>query len=550
MKGKATTVCKSLGWLALWLGLLGLLAVPALNPRADDDDRHGSLSPGLAGLGYGALAVGVPLDNVDATDSAGAVNVLYSSMAGLGFADNQWWHQDSYNIEGAAEFNDRFGWALATGDFDGDGYRDLAVGVPQEGIEVEMAGAVNVLYGRDTGLSFVGSQLWHQDSAGILGEAEEYDQFGWALAAGDFDGDGYSDLAVGVPGEGVGEVSNAGAVHVLYGSAAGLSAIDNQLWHQGSTGMADAPEGGDGFGIALAASDLNGDGFSDLAVGVSGEDVEAVSDAGAVHILYGTGAGLSAIDNQFWHQDSTDVGGVAEEEDYFGRALAAGDLNGDGYGDLAVGVFGEDVGSVPNAGAVNVLYGSTEGLIITGNQLWHQNSAGIVGTAAISDRFGWSVAAGDLDGDGYGDLAVGVFGDSAGVWGAGAVNVLYGSAAGLSDAGNQLWHQNSPGIEDAAESEDRFGAAVAVGDLNGDGYGDLAVGVPGESVETLSNAGAVNVLYGSAEGLSAAGNQVWHQESAGIRGISEEGDEFGAALAILDRPTTERLYLPLVVRGH
>jgi hypothetical protein len=148
MVGKAMTVRTSLGWLALWLGLLGLLAAPALNTRADDDGGYGSLSPGLASLGYGALAVGVPLDNVEGTDSAGAVNVLYSSMAGLDFADNQLWHQDSFDIGGAAEFNDRFGWALATGDFDGDGYRDLAVGVPQEGLDVAMAGVVNVLYGR------------------------------------------------------------------------------------------------------------------------------------------------------------------------------------------------------------------------------------------------------------------------------------------------------------------------------------------------------------------------------------------------------------------
>jgi FG-GAP repeat len=138
-------------------------------------------------------------------------------------------------------------------DFNGDGFADLAVGVPDEDVgTITNAGAVNVLYGSGTGLSAAGNQLWHQDSGGILDGAEADDIFGWALAAGDFNGDGFADLAVGVPGESVGTISFAGVVNVLYGSGSGLSATGNQLWHQDRSGVADVAEADDHFGLGLA----------------------------------------------------------------------------------------------------------------------------------------------------------------------------------------------------------------------------------------------------------------------------------------------------------
>jgi FG-GAP repeat len=115
-------------------------------------------------------------------------------------------------------------------------------------------------------------------------------------------GDGRADLAVGVWQEDVEAVSNAGAVQVLYGSASGLDRPGNQLWHQDVSGIVDAAEAGDQFGFALATGDFNGDGLADLAVGVPGEDVAGVSDAGAVQVLYGTPSGLERPGNQFWHQ--------------------------------------------------------------------------------------------------------------------------------------------------------------------------------------------------------------------------------------------------------
>ena len=138
----------------------------------------------------------------------------------------------------------------------------------------------------------------------------------------------------------------------------------------------------------------------------------------------------------------------------------------------------------------------------------------------------------DFNGDGYADLAVGVPGEDVnGVKYAGGVNVLYGSSRGLTTTGNQLWTQDSPGVKDAAEEFDRFGSALAIGDFNGDGYADLAVGVPGEDVGRVAYAGAVNVLYGSPSGLTAEGDQFWHQDSPGVKDTAEVGDGFGGALA-------------------
>ncbi len=419
---------------------------------------------------------------------------------------------------GDLEADDLFGFAVATGDFNGDGRDDLAVGTQGETIGgAPTAGAVNVIYSAGAGgLATAGNQFWHQDSPSIPGEAEADDQFGYALATGDFNGDGFSDLAIGVPFEDAGLLGDAGGVHVLYGSAAGLTAAANQVWDQDAAGVEGEAEAGDQLGYALVTGDFNGDGFSDLAIGVNGEDVGSASDGGTVNVLYGSAARLTATGNQAWHQDVSGVEGDAASGDQFGWALAAGDFNGDGRSDLAVGAPGENVGSISDAGAVNVLYGSAAGLTAADDQLAHQNVPTVLDAAEAADFFGWALAAGAFNGDGRSDLAVGVPNESvSGGAVAGAANVFYGSAAGPPT--NQLWHQDSPGVLDVAESSDVFTRALATGDFNGDGRGDLAVGVPFEDVEGTMDGGAVNVLYGAAGGgLNATGNQFWHQSTAGL----------------------------------
>jgi disulfide bond formation protein DsbB len=420
-------------------------------------------------------------------------------------------------------------------DFNGDGYSDLAVSVAGEDIgSITDAGAVNVIYGSGSGLTSSGDQIWHQDRPGIEGACEAYDNFGSALATGDFNGDGYSDLAIGVSFEDVESITNAGVVNVIYGSASGLTSSGDQIWHQDSPGIEGACEAGDDFGSALTAGDFDHDGYADLAIGVSGEDVESITNAGAVNVIYGSASGLTSSGDQIWHQDSTGIEGACEAGDWFGGALAAGDFDHDGYADLAIGVSFEDVESITGAGAVNVIYGSASGLTSSGDQIWHQDSPGIEGACEAGDDFGGALTAGDFDHDGYADLAIGVAGESVGsITDAGAVNVIYGSASGLTSSGDQIWHQDSPGIEGACEAYDYFGGhALVTGDFDHDGYADLAIGVSFEDVESITDAGAVNVIYGSYIGLTSSGNQIWHQNSPGIEDACEVYDLFGGGIPI------------------
>jgi hypothetical protein len=188
---------------------------------------------------------------------------------------------------------------------------------------------------------------------------------------------------------------------------------------------------------------------------------------------------------------------------------------------------------VVNAGAVNIIYGSSTGLAATGNQFWHQNSSGIANTAAEGDQFGDALAAANFGKTAEADLAVGVPGETvgSGAYGAGAVHVLYGGATGLSSTGSQFWTQNSSGILDTSEVLDQFGYSLSAGNFGKTGEADLAVGARGESIGGVGNAGAVNLIYGTASGLSSTGNQFWHQNSSGIPDSAEDNDSFGSSLA-------------------
>lgn len=536
---------------------LGLLA--GLSPLAAGAANPARPRAGFDGEWYADLVIGVPYEDAGGFYDAGAVNLLHGGLgAGLSTAGNRMWSPYDDGVVDEAEIWDHFGSSLAVGDFDGDGYFDLAVGIPEETIGAAAeAGAVQIFYGTAAGLSAEGNQFWSQATEGVQGAAEEGDHFGHALAAGDFDADGYDDLAVGVSDEEIGDppVVDAGVVHIFYGSAAGLGSAGNQLWSQESAGVEGKAEDYDSFGIGLTAGDFDGDGYADLAIGAALDWVTGMLHAGAVNVLYGSVTGLTADGNQIWNQDTTGMPDNAEYWDGFGRTLAAGDFDGDGRDDLAVGIPNEDLDdpAVGDAGAVSVLYGSAGGLTVTGNQLWRQGLAGILDVAESDDSFGDALVAGDFNGDGHDDLAVGTPYENISMGiseDAGAVNVLYGSKSGLSAAGNQFWLQDTAGVSDLSEPGDRFGYALAAGDFDGDTYDDLVIGVPYEDLGTpkIGDMGMVHVLSGSAAGLAIHGaDQHWSQDVADVAGIGDPGDLFGYALAALPR-TPRRSYMPLLVR--
>jgi hypothetical protein len=474
---------------------------------AETNDRMGQvLATGdFNNDGRDDLAIGIPNESVGSINGAGIVQVFYGASSGVfNTANDQVWHQDSVGIADVAETNDFFGSALAAGDFNNDGFDDLAIGIRNEDTASTInSGAVTVLYGTASGLSSVNSQFWTQDSPGIVDTSESDDRFGSALAVGDFNGNGFDDLAISVPTEDIGTKADAGAVYVLYGSANRLSSDNSQRFTQDSTGIEDEAESGDRFGFALAAGDFDGNGRDDLAIGIPFEDIGLDTDAGAVAVIYGSSTGLSSS-NQFMSQDShnTITTGGSESGDNYGYALAAGDFNSDGRDDLAVGSPGEDFVVSVDAGVVSVIYGTIAGLRPgSAFEAWTQNSTEIEDTIEAGDAFGSSLAAGKLNNDAHADLAIGVYSEdfNSTTINSGAVNIIFGSANRLTSTGDKLITQNTLGLNNAsvdtvAESGDLFGAALAIGDFDGNGLGDLAIGVPGEAIGTILGAGMINVV--------------------------------------------------------
>lgn len=379
--------------------------------------------------GYMDVIAGVPYEDLSGDDHAGMVNMVFpgtddcdvyaSGNCGLSYNPLDQIYQ-SNGLDGSSEPGDKFGFALAVGDFDADDMPDLAIGVPGEAVNSNLAtnaGAVNVVMGYyQIGLDIYNDKFLSQST--LPGGARDDENFGYALAVGDYNGDGYDDLAIGVPYDvqTAGANRNGGAVNVVYGSGGlfgGLSTSGAQHFDQDTDGIAGGSEDNDQFGYALAAGDFDGDGYDDLAIGIPGEDIGSISNAGAIAVLYGTSSGITASGDQFIHQDTTYVNGAAEAGDRFGYALATGDFNDDGVDDLAVGIPYENIGSTSDAGSVQIFHGQQGGELfgVNTDYQFHQGSLGYPGFVSANTRFGHALVSSDFDMDGKDDLAVGTAGN-------------------------------------------------------------------------------------------------------------------------------------------
>ncbi|MFN7698633.1 MAG: hypothetical protein ACK5U8_12100 [Deltaproteobacteria bacterium] len=377
-------------------------------------------------------------------------------------------------------------------DVNGDGFDDVAVGALRASPGGRsLAGTVAVYLGSVAGLAPSPSVTLEGEMTGELSGIS-------VAGAGDLDGDGYGELAVGAS-----NTFPAGRVRVYHGSMVGLAAAPRTILRGDSLLGPSREEPAFGESVA-GAGDLNGDGYADLVVGAYETTPVGLGESGAASVFHGSVTGLGATPT------ITLVGGV--DEAFLGCSVAsAGDVNGDGFSDLVIGASTSTVGGLRHAGIASVFHGSATGIARDASQR-------LVGSRANA-WFGDNVAgAGDVNGDGYSDLIVtAASAVLPGEMAFGSVSVFHGSRAGTVATAATVLDETSR-VEGWVPS-----SVSSAGDLDGDGFGDIAVGASGTSPGGRSAAGMVGVYRGGADGIAATAAQT-------LEGLVA-GDWFGASVA-------------------
>ena len=486
---------RTLPVVALGLALASPLHAQRLGAEGNVGVRNPYPLPGNENFGRQVASGDFDGDGVDDLVIGGGQNARMRILLG-----NAWTIGAAFPIKFTSSIVETppYNGAIAVGDFDGDGRDEIALGNPsysQSGLPSQ--GSVAIM-DRATNGTWSTQETIRLGASGYAGTPGEQDGLGRAMASGDFDDDGYADLAIGAPGKLVSGAQGAGAVLIAYGSATGLVSARSELFTRSNDGLAEGPEVDDTFGGTLASADFTNDGPDDLAIGIRRARCPNDTLGGAVVVLRGQAGsgGLTSTQSRILFAGVDGVPGTCIDGRSFGESLATGIFNADVRPDLVVG----SPGSSPERGSVTVLPSGVTGpdgpgaLLIRGIDL-------PIPMATSNARFGRVLTVGRVRGTSslLESLVIGApFDDAEGQSQAGSVWVVHPATdgSGLSLAGAERWTLRTPLAAAPAGINDQAGSAIAVGDFNDDNAGDLAIGAY-LSDELAVDAGVVQVIYQS-----------------------------------------------------